>query len=185
MAKECNEEVPHRFQSAIWGTLAGAISFKEALQQLTSQFTFPLVPSMDIISKLGDKDLANAVDLVQKYITTSEIKSKAIQLIRQKLLDLGYLNTIFEDPSTPEEINTVTLSIICPVRQENRSHLMGMISIFMPFHLINLISDFRKSYARKQGRELNQEELLEWKEANQNLEALRTSTTGTIKNSVV
>lgn len=127
MAKECNEEVPHRFQSAIWGTLAGAISFKEALQQLTSQFTFPLLPSMDIISKLEDQDLIKAVDIVKAHISNPDVNAKAILLVRKKLLDLGYLNKPFEEPST--EANTVTLSVICPVRQENRSHLMGMISI--------------------------------------------------------
>ncbi len=42
----------------------------------------------------------------------------------------------------------------------------------------------RKSYAKRQGRELNMEELNEYKTANENLEALKSSSTGKIKQHV-
>lgn len=130
------------FKSSIWVTLAGAISFKEAFINLMNNFTFSLVPNMELLNNLhGDIEMANSVEIYLQNKDNEKVRQKAIDILRNKLLDLGYLNAeAAEQPIDCKEKNIVVLTIIAPIREENKSYLTSLLSIFSQAEKFSIFS---------------------------------------------
>jgi hypothetical protein len=181
MAKECGEPIPHKFQSAIWSTLAGAISYTDAFMKCITPVTFHLAPDPTVIQFVQqNEELMKAITNVAEHIHLDNIRQKAIELVRRKLLEVGYLNAIPKDHSDANtstfyfitflltDQDSVTLNLIVPIREQNKEHIVGFLNM-------------RKSYAKRQGRTLKSDELAEEQALNESLQALKSSSTGKMK----
>ncbi|MFN3247425.1 MAG: hypothetical protein ACK42K_12050 [Leptonema sp. (in: bacteria)] len=92
---------------------------------------FSLLPSAEIISRLQDSEVKSAAELYLKHCNNLRVREEIIKKLRMKLLDLGYLNCPIKDqPTDSLEQNLVVLSIIVPIREDNRSHIIGLLNIF-------------------------------------------------------
>ncbi len=54
-------------------------------------------------------------------------REKAIDILRRKLLDIGYLNALAKEQSG--EAHLVTVNLIAPIREQDRGRILGRLSI--------------------------------------------------------
>eukprot|EP00003_Mantamonas_plastica_P026966 TRINITY_DN5678_c0_g1_i6.p1 TRINITY_DN5678_c0_g1~~TRINITY_DN5678_c0_g1_i6.p1 ORF type:complete len:393 (+),score=101.39 TRINITY_DN5678_c0_g1_i6:471-1649(+) len=199
-AKECGEPIPHRFQSAIWGSIASAYTFNNELLPYGMDVTFSCLPDVHVMDKLvqsdgivhmpEDKDKSSNlrmpnlakfevdldqlhadVELVRANLQHETVKQQAFKIIRQKLLDIGYLNSAnrAEQSEETSDRSLVRLRLFPPVREDHAQLVKSRLRM-------------RVKFAEKQGRELTTEEVRETNELSQTLADIENSTLGAVSN---
>jgi hypothetical protein len=174
-AQQCSIAVPHRFQSAIWVTMAGPSSFVTELKKFEKTLSFTIDPCAAPLNELKCSNVSTSLEQIMArwptLVRSDEGMNKIIELVRSRLLDIGYLNMdpvtrIVEQASGVKVI--IELMSYIPVRELDAANVKSHVSL-------------RKNWIRRQNREALASEQKEFEEASQHLEQIQQSATKSIK----
>eukprot|EP01134_Creolimax_fragrantissima_P002318 CFRG2318T1 len=162
----------HEMQASIWCTIAGPFSFKQEISQCRRSHTFQLCSAARTAGlgpqTRGCKD-DDTVATIQKILMNSNGHRLAVRILREKLLDIGYMSYLDDANFNGESWATATVTMLVPIRQQHTMGIKGRL-------------DMRKRYAERQNRELRPNEVKEREREERVLERTLGSATGEIDN---